>query len=145
MFLAAQRWICFVPSAVNECTAHSSSRRQPLSVWRIWTCPNSSSPHYLGEVQVYLNTSFPGRWIGRAEPIACPPRSPDLALLDFFLWGFVEDRVFVAPLPANVVQHLTRIITAVAGVIPEMLRCVWQEIACGWDVCCITTGSHTEP
>jgi hypothetical protein len=26
--------------------------------------------HYLGEVGEYLNTRFPGRWIGRAVPIA---------------------------------------------------------------------------
>ena len=54
-------------------------------------------PHYLGEVREYLKTRFPGRWIGRAAPIAWPPRSPDLTPLDFFLWGFVKDRVFVPP------------------------------------------------
>ena len=43
-----------------------------------------SAPHlYLGEVREYLNTRFPGRWIGRAAPIAWPPRSPDLTPLDF--------------------------------------------------------------
>jgi hypothetical protein len=42
-------------------------------------------PHYLGEVQEYLNTCFPGRWIGKA--IAWPPRSSDLLRLDFFLMG----------------------------------------------------------
>jgi hypothetical protein len=31
--------------------------------------------HYLEEVRKYLNTHFPGRWIGRAVPIARPPRS----------------------------------------------------------------------
>jgi hypothetical protein len=34
--------------------------------------------HYLEEVREYLNTRSPGRWIGRAAPVACPPRSPDL-------------------------------------------------------------------
>jgi hypothetical protein len=28
-------------------------------------------------VREYLNTHFPGRWIGRVAPLACPPRSPD--------------------------------------------------------------------
>jgi hypothetical protein len=43
--------------------------------------------HYLGEVREYLNTRFPGRWIGRAAPIAWQPRSPALTHLDLFLWG----------------------------------------------------------
>jgi hypothetical protein len=31
----------------------------------------------------YLNTLSPGRWIGRAAPIAWPSRSPDVTSLDF--------------------------------------------------------------
>ena len=76
---------------------------------------------------------------------AWPPRSPDLTPLDFFLWGFVKDRVFVPPLPANVVELRTRITATVAKVTPEMLRSVWQETDYRWDVCRITNGSHIEP
>ena len=47
--------------------------------------------------------------------------------MDFFLWGFVKDQVFVPTLPANVVELRTRITAAVAKVTPEMLRSVWQE------------------
>jgi hypothetical protein len=112
---------------------------------RIHFQQDGAPPHYLGEVREYLNTRFPGRWIGRAAPIAWPPRSPDLTPLDFFLWGFVKDRVFVPPLPANVVELRTRITAAVADVTPEMLRSVRQETDYGWDVCRITSGSHIEP
>jgi hypothetical protein len=31
---------------------------------------DGATPHYLGEVREYFNTRFPGRWIGRAVPIA---------------------------------------------------------------------------
>jgi hypothetical protein len=51
---------------------------------------DGAPPHYLEEVGEYLNIRFPGRWIGRAAPIAWPPRSPDLTPLPFFLWGFVH-------------------------------------------------------
>jgi hypothetical protein len=51
-----------------------------------------------------------------------PPRSPDITRLDFFLWGFVKDRVFVPHLPANVAEHGTRITAAVVEVTPEVLR-----------------------
>jgi hypothetical protein len=69
--------------------------------------------HYLEKVLEYLNTRFPSQWIGQAVPIAWPPRSLDLTTLNFFLWGFVKDRVFVPPLPANVAEPRTRITAAV--------------------------------
>jgi hypothetical protein len=54
---------------------------------------DGASLYYLEEVRENLNTRFPGRWIGRAAPIARPSRSPDLTSLDFFLLWFVKDRV----------------------------------------------------
>jgi hypothetical protein len=62
---------------------------------RIHFQQDSAPPHYLEEVREYLSTHFPGRWIGLAAPIARPPRSPDLTPLDFFLWEFDKERVFV--------------------------------------------------
>jgi hypothetical protein len=105
---------------------------------RIHFQQDGAPPHYLGEVREYFSTRFPGRWIGRAAPIAWPPRSPNLTPLDFFLWGFVKDRVFVSPLPANVVELRIRITASVAEVTPEMLRSVWQETDY------ITSGSNIE-
>jgi hypothetical protein len=106
---------------------------------------DSAPPYYLEEVHQYLSTRFSGRWIGRAALIAWPPGSPDLTPLEFFFWGFVKDRVFVPPLPANVAELRTRITVAVAEVKPEMLHSVWQDIDHRWDVCRITIGSHIEP
>jgi hypothetical protein len=60
--------------------------------------------HYFEEVSESLNTRFLARWIGRAAPIARPPCSPNLTPLDFFLWGFLKNRVFVTHLPANVAE-----------------------------------------
>jgi hypothetical protein len=97
-----------------------------------------------GVVWEYLNTRFPGHWIGRAAPIAWPPRFSDLTPLDFFIWGFLEDRVFIPPLPASVIELRTRIIDAVAEVVPELIHSMWQDIDYRWDVCCNASGSHIE-
>ena len=45
---------------------------------RIHFQQDGAPPHYLGEVR-----PFPRSWIGRAAPIAWPPRSPDLTPMDF--------------------------------------------------------------
>jgi hypothetical protein len=51
---------------------------------------DGAPPHYLGEVRGYFNTHFPGQWIGRAVPLAWPPRSPDLTHLNLFIRGFIN-------------------------------------------------------
>ena len=51
-----------------------------------------------------------------------PPRSPDLTVCDFFLWGYVKDRVYVPPLPATVDELQERITAAVKSVTPDMLQ-----------------------
>ena len=38
---------------------------------RIHFQQDGAPPHYLGEVREYLNTRFPGRWIGRAGWEVC--------------------------------------------------------------------------
>jgi hypothetical protein len=45
---------------------------------RIHFQQDGAPPHYHEEVREYLNKRFPGRWIGRAAPIAWPPRSPGI-------------------------------------------------------------------
>jgi hypothetical protein len=49
---------------------------------------DGATPRYLEEVREYLNTHFPGRWIGPAAPIAWPATSfPGSYTPGFFLMG----------------------------------------------------------
>jgi hypothetical protein len=50
--------------------------------------------HYTPHVRKYLNESFPNRWFGRGELVAWPPRSPDLAPLDYYLWVHMKTLVY---------------------------------------------------
>lgn len=64
---------------------------------------DGAPPHILNEVVAWLNEHFNGRWFGNHGEnhgaINWPPRSPDLSMLDFAVWGFVKGRVFREPLP----------------------------------------------
>jgi hypothetical protein len=51
-------------------------------------------PHYTRLVMQYLNDTFLNRWIGRGSTINWPQRSPDLALLDFCLWDWLQSEVY---------------------------------------------------
>jgi hypothetical protein len=48
-------------------------------------------PPHFGRVTAYLNQCYENRWLGGRSPVPWPPRSPDLILFDFFLWGLMEE------------------------------------------------------
>ena len=59
----------------------------------LWYELDGAPAHFTHPVrQKWLNHHFQGRWIGRAGPVACPAKSPDLIPLDFFLWGFMKEK-----------------------------------------------------
>ena len=73
-----------------------------------WSIPALPSRGYF-----YLNRMMVA-WIGRGGSIACPPRSPDLTLLDFSVLGYVEDNVSVPLLSVNLEGICAKVTEAVA-------------------------------
>lgn len=55
---------------------------------------DGAPPHVVKSVRDQLDQEFPGWWIGRFGPRAWFTWSPDVTLLDFFLWGYVMKKVF---------------------------------------------------
>ena len=53
---------------------------------------------------------------------------------DFFLWGYVKERVYVPPLPADLDELTNRITAAVNSVTEDALRPVWDELSYRVDV-----------
>ncbi|GFT41975.1 transposable element Tcb1 transposase [Trichonephila clavipes] len=62
-----------------------------------------------------MNKHLPQHWIDRTGRddkalLKWPPRSPDMTPCDFIFWGFMKDKVFVAPLPLDFMEiHLGHI------------------------------------
>jgi hypothetical protein len=83
---------------------------------------NGAPPHFHKEVADVLGLylKFSEKWIGRGEPITWPPRSPDLTSLDFFVWRYIKDDVYVAPLATNVLELAGRIRDTVTTVKPGL-------------------------
>lgn len=56
---------------------------------------DGAPPHWALPVRNWLTTAFPERWMGRDSPnLPWPANSPDLTPCDFFLWGYLKDRVY---------------------------------------------------
>ena len=63
---------------------------------------------------------------------------------DFFLWGYVKERVYVPPLPTDLDEFTNRITAAVKSVTEDTLRRVWDEFSYRLDVVCAAGGRHIE-
>jgi hypothetical protein len=59
---------------------------------------------------------------------------------DLFVWGYVKERVYVPPLPADLYEF-TNTITAVTK---DTLRRVWDEFSYRVYVVCAAGEGHTE-
>ena len=68
------------------------------------------------DVRTLLDNELPNRWIGRGRPFPCPPRSPDLTILDFWLWGDIHNRLYQRQVPKSLEdleQRLTNLLKEV--------------------------------
>ena len=63
---------------------------------------------------------------------------------DFFLWGYVKERVCLPPLPADLDDLTNRITAAVNSVTEGVLRRVWDELSYRVDVVRAAGGGHRE-
>lgn len=99
--------------------------------------------HFARSVRAYLDTRYE-QWIGRGGPIAWPPRSPDLTVLDFFLWGYVKGVVYSDPCD-TCEEMQSRIIDAFTTITPQMLRNVQMSMYRRVNLCIEQGGRHFEP
>jgi len=100
-------------------------------------------PHWGSRFSRFLDATFPNRWVGRDGPTPWPPRSPDITPLDFFLWGYVRDKVFSTPVP-DITNLKARITDAFATVTEHMLGNTWREIDYRLDVLRAAKVAHVE-
>lgn len=84
-------------------------------------CPS----HSTRLVREFLNETFT-EWIGRGGTVGWPPRSPDLAPCDFFLWGHVKNNIYKTK-PQDINELKQRIRDECGRINIRMLANVRQE------------------
>jgi hypothetical protein len=78
--------------------------------------------------------------IGRALPIPWPPRSPDVASCDFYLWGYVKDQGYQPPMPHSLRERNSQ---AIAKSMSQLRR-AWEEFEYRIDIFRATNGASLE-
>ena len=109
----------------------------------MWYQHDGCPAHNAGINRQELNTTFPGRWIGRGGPVHWPARSPDLTPLDYYLWGYLKDQVYRTE-PTTREDMKQRIRQACANIPQEQLVAASQSITTRMQLCLNQNGQHFE-
>jgi hypothetical protein len=73
-------------------------QRQIEGVFRnLWWVQDGAPAHRLIAVRDRLRELFGHRVIALYHNVEWPPRSPDLTPCDFFLWGYLKNKVYTSP------------------------------------------------
>lgn len=61
---------------------------------QVWFMQDGAPAHTAAATQTLLQTTFGENIVSRFMQIEWPPRSPDLNPCDYFLWGYIRDKVY---------------------------------------------------
>ena len=80
---------------------------------------DGATSHTANASMAVVRNMFPGRLISRFGDVPWPPRSPDLSTCDFFLWGYLKQRVYI---------HKPRTLMELKDAITEQVGLIDQEL-----------------
>lgn len=112
---------------------------------RLWWAQDGAPAHQLIAVRNRLLEVFQNRVIALHLPVEWPPRSPDLTPCDYFLWGYLKDKVYRTP-PQNV-NDLRNKIQNEANLLrqdPALLRRVFLDMRQRAHLCVLRNGGYVE-
>lgn len=89
---------------------------------------DGARPHTAAETLAVIENRFPNRIISQGTEVEWPPRSCDLTPLDYFLWGYVKDKVY-ANNPKTIPELKNEIIRVIRGIEVTLLASGSSSVA----------------
>lgn len=111
-----------------------------IDVSTVWFQQDNATPHTATATMKLLHSIFGSRLISK-DP-RWPPRSPDLAPNDFWLFGYLKDVVYRDGVPPSLSVLQSKIQDAVSSITQDVL----QRVICSFDervdACLAMNGEH---
>lgn len=105
---------------------------------------DGAPPHNPYLVTSHLYNLFDDQWIANNGPHLWPPRSPDLSVLDFCIWGAVKNKVYNIPVTTMEVC-MQRVRTAFEEFNPQSIRrATHEELLLRCEKCLAVQGRQFE-
>lgn len=117
------------------------SQIKNLNLNDVYFQQDGATCHTSHETIEMLQQKFPGRVISRFGDINYPPRSCDLTPLDFFLWGFVKDKVYYNA-PETTATLKNNIREVIGEIKPELCKIVMGNFIKRISLCSKLRGGH---
>jgi hypothetical protein len=120
-----------------------SLQQRRIHLRRTWFQQDGATCHTANDTLALLHKHFPGHVISKKGDVNWPPRSPDLSVPDFFLWGFLKSQVYRNN-PKTLVDLRQNICTAVSMVSPTLLQKAMANVITRARECVLRNGHHLE-
>jgi len=98
-----------------------------VNMEKMWFQQDGATAHTARASMTFIRQMFPQHVVSRFGDVPWPPRSPDLSACDFFLWGYLESKVYVRK--PRTVDDLKVSIREEIATVPQGIAIVPQEIA----------------
>ena len=92
----------------------------------------------------FLQEVFPAGVISDKLENGWPPCSPDLSPVDFWLWGYLRDKVYSAPRPKTIGELKEKVITCYENIPRWMFRKAISSVPKRMELCILENGKHFE-
>lgn len=136
----SELYLHFLMFELEEVINHFSDEEKE----QLWFQQDGAPCHSTQIVREYLDYQFRGKWIGRNSTHPWPARSPDLTPLDFFLWGYLKNKVY-SYRPFQNINHMENVIRECCTNITEsILKNVNKEVFKRTIKCMEVEGRHVE-
>ena len=110
---------------------------------RVWFQQDGARPHTAASTLTHLQRAFPGKVLSKGGSVEWPPRSPDLSLPDFFLWGHIKAEVYRSRVP-SLAALKQRIRAAIHGLSQDTVKAAVDNLALRARACVRLRGGYLE-
>lgn len=115
--------------------------RRQINRGRVYFQQDGATAHTADQSMRVLRQMFPNKVISRFGDIPWPPRSPDLSSCDYFLWGFLKERVY-AHKPRTIEDLKLAITEEINGIEQDLLTRVSDDFQTRMNICREVNGRH---
>ena len=116
-------------------------QRVPLA--KLWFQQDGATPQTARRVLNFLGATFPAKVISKKGEVLWPPRSRNLTVPDYWLWGHLKNEVYRRPVHS--LGQLKRRIREAAGRVPHsMMKAAYDNLPYRLRACLHRRGGHLE-
>jgi len=116
-------------------------RSRRINNQNVWFQQDGATVHTARAAMAVVRAMFPDRPISRCGDVPWPPRSTDLSMCDFILWGYLKSRVYEGK-PGTLKELKGAIRKQIGMINQELMERVEANFRERLQICILQNGHH---